>query len=329
MTHPGKFRALLATLRIANAPSVVSNVWLGYVVGIILQPHHFPTIGDVPVWLKPGVPIISGLLLYFAGNLANDWFDRHWDASRRPERALPSGLFKPRTYLIAAITSALLGLIGAFLTTVAAGIAALFIVAGVITYTWIHKRTAWSVLPMGLCRAGLYVLGFASMLVPGDAAQAHLPGPILKNALLDASIVATLCSGLLAYIAGLSMSARYEGMPDPPPGPRLIARSLLVVPMIAMPCWLVPFYPAYGWIGVIPFALWLTLCLTRFRQPVPVHVSALLAGIPLVDAILLLPVGIFMQIHFDGVGASAAFVAGVPLIAFVLGRLLQKVAPAT
>lgn len=36
MSKPGKARALLATLRIANAPSVVSNVFLGWMLGVAL-----------------------------------------------------------------------------------------------------------------------------------------------------------------------------------------------------------------------------------------------------------------------------------------------------
>jgi 4-hydroxybenzoate polyprenyltransferase len=321
-----RLRALLATLRIANAPSVVSNVWLGFVLGWMIDSPFALHFGDIG-WKSPLLPMYSGLLLYFAGNLANDWFDRDWDRIRRPERALPSGQFPAGNYLAAAILAALLGILCAFATGVPCGLASLFILLCVILYTWIHKRTSWSVIPMGLCRAGLYVLGFLAWWSLGG--DDGLPGTMSASGIWNLSaFILTLGSGLLAYIAGLSMSARYEGMADAPPGPKVIARSLLAFPLLAMPCWIVPAIPAYGWVGMIPYGLWLALCLTRYRRPIPAHVSALLAGIPLVDAIFLLPIGIDLMNESKG-HPLPIFVLLIPLIAFALGRLLQKVAPAT
>jgi 4-hydroxybenzoate polyprenyltransferase len=318
-----RLRALLATLRIANAPSVVSNVWLGVVLGdfLIVAPGRIAFANTVP-------PMLAGLLLYFAGNLANDWFDRDWDREHRPERALPSGLFPARAYLAAAVTFAMTGLAVAFSTTLSSGLAAAFIFVCVVIYTLIHKRTAWSVIPMGLCRTGLYLLGFASSL-PEDHLSRFRDALGTERALMLAGEHLSLGVGLLAYIAGLSMSARYEGMADAPPGPKVIARSLLILPLVAMPCWLLPLIPAYGWVGMIPYGAWLALCLTRYRRPIPAHVSALLAGIPLVDAIFLLPAGIAVATEISSYREIGVLIAVLPLIAFVLGRLLQKVAPAT
>lgn len=322
-----RLRALLATLRIANAPSVVSNVWLGYVVGSMAwsDPLFRPDAAFQIV-----ASFLAGLCLYFAGNLANDWFDRDWDRDRRPERALPSGRFQPRTYLAAALLSGGLGLFFAFHTGRWAGVAAVFIAGFVTLYTWTHKRSPWSVIPMGLCRAGLYLLGYASCAtiaegIPHPARSAvQVEYPILLTGLLIC-----LCSGLLAYIAGLSMSARYESMAAPPTGVLVISRILLFYPLLAMPCVLFLLAQPWGWIGMIPYGIWVMLCLTRYRRPIPAHVSALLAGIPLVDALLLLPIAAIA--HAEGFfGPNAPWlIATVPLAAFILGRLLQKVAPAT
>ena len=93
MNHPGKLRALLATLRIANAPSVVSNVFLGFMLGWIYDRDYWNPASMH--WHEAAIACLAGLMLYFSGNLANDWFDRSWDAEKRPERALPSGLFRP------------------------------------------------------------------------------------------------------------------------------------------------------------------------------------------------------------------------------------------
>src|SRR5688572_23543978 len=102
MSHPGKVRALLATLRIANAPSVVSNVFLGFMVGWVGSEHDYWKPGSME-WDRATMACLAGVLLYCSGNLANDWFDRKWDAEKRPERALPSGLFHPASYLVVAV----------------------------------------------------------------------------------------------------------------------------------------------------------------------------------------------------------------------------------
>lgn len=316
MSHPGKARALLATLRIANAPSVVSNVFLGYMLGGALELHresYFVT-GSALV-----VVCVSGLLLYFSGNLANDWFDRKWDEQRRPERALPSGLFKPRTYFLGSLFCALAGSALAFYQGLACGICSLLILLCIAIYTRFHKAAIWSVLPMGLCRAGLYFLGAMVFWVSvRRISEAGFdPSRYILGTLVTVAIPA---SGLVSYIAGLSLSARYEGMEDSPQGPRVLSKAMLVFPLIAMSCVAFDGWPGAIIAGMIPFAIWLGLCFTRFAKPIPRYVSALLAGIPLVDLIAMVPLAWW---------SGQWWVVMVPIVAFVLGRALQKLAPAT
>ncbi|QJE94970.1 UbiA family prenyltransferase [Luteolibacter luteus] len=319
MSHPGKARALLATLRIANAPSVVSNVFLGYMLGsglLRLRPDIHGLDFEAPVLIAT-----AGLLLYFSGNLANDWFDRKWDEERRPERALPSGLFKPGSYLAGALSCAAAGTALAFFQGAACGICALGILAFISIYTRFHKVAIWSVLPMGLCRAGLYFLGATAFWSKAEAIgdAGYDPAKFLAGALLTLAIPA---SGLLSYIAGLSLSARYEGMSDAPPGPRVVSKAMLIIPLIAMSCLFVA-DAGSPWIrvlGMAPFAVWLALCFTHFAKPIPRYVSALLAGIPLVDLIAMAPLAWW---------AGKPWLAALPFGAFVLGRALQKLAPAT
>lgn len=316
MSHPGKARALLATLRIANAPSVVSNVFLGYMLGAFLELHR-----DASVVAISSLVVIctSGLLLYFSGNLSNDWFDRKWDEQRRPERALPSGLFKPGTYLIAALLCAGAGSALAFSQGLACGICSLLILLFIAIYTRFHKVAIWSVLPMGLCRAGLYFLGAMVFWVsPERIEQAGFdPLMYIGGTLLTVAVPA---SGLVSYIAGLSLSARYEGMGDAPRGPRVVSKAMLIFPLIAMSVLFFESWPVAIIAGMIPFAIWLGLSFTRFAKPIPRYVSALLAGIPLVDLIAMAPIAGFV---------GNWWLMAVPLVAFVLGRALQKLAPAT
>ncbi|MEO5716834.1 MAG: UbiA family prenyltransferase, partial [Luteolibacter sp.] len=103
MNRSGKLHALFATARIANVPSVVSNVWLGVALGIAINtPMGEGQSGPGIPWSHVILLMTAGICLYVGGNFLNDWMDRRWDSENRPERALPRGLFKPETYRNAA-----------------------------------------------------------------------------------------------------------------------------------------------------------------------------------------------------------------------------------
>lgn len=328
MSHPGKVRALLATLRVANAPSVVSNVFLGSIVGWGFFGYWQES--EVLSWSRVGAACICGVLLYFSGNLANDWFDRSWDAEKRPERALPSGLFRPSSYLLFATILAISGIGVAFLLAPLSGVVAVVICALIAIYTWFHKRAIWAVIPMGLCRASLYFLGyFVWWPLSAEDIQWRAIGTakVLEMTARQLSIPASFSTGLFCYIVGLSLSARYEGMESAPQGPKVISIALLILPLAAMSCSFMGWVPVAGVIGMIPYAFWLTLCFTRFRKPVPRYVSALLAGIPLVDLIGAVSAYYFARPYSDLPGGE--LILAVPVMAFIAGRALQKVAAAT
>ncbi|RYD36314.1 MAG: hypothetical protein EOP87_05710, partial [Verrucomicrobiaceae bacterium] len=75
MPHRGKLRPLLATARIANVPSVISNVWAGIAIGSVVQRWEH---GGQPVWLHALFLTLAGVFLYIGGNFLNDWHDREW-----------------------------------------------------------------------------------------------------------------------------------------------------------------------------------------------------------------------------------------------------------
>ena len=330
MNPPGKFRALLATLRIANGPSVVSNVFLGFMVGWIQVAEFWdPSKMD---WGRAGIASLAGLMLYFAGNLANDWFDRRWDAEKRPERALPAGLFKPATYLVFALILATGGVSLGFYLHLLCGCTAAFICLLIAIYTYFHKKAVWAVIPMGLCRASLYFLGYFVWWLSLDYLET-IGYASEEYALSKLRIPLTLGIGLFSYIVGLSLSARYEGMENPPQGPKLISWAMLLIPAAAMSSNFIAEDPVLGIIGIIPFAVWLALCLTYFRKPIPRFVSALLAGIPLVDLIAATPIAMGLDAKMPTLGLGdlphLAAMLVVPVLAFIAGRALQKLAPAT
>ncbi len=305
-TPSGGIRPLLATSRVANIPSVVSNVSLGVALGTIAG-NAQPGPGLAVTW---ALLSLAGILLYVAGNFLNDWADRGWDAIHRPERALPSGKFRPAHFLLTAILTAAGGLVLAGTRGFPPACAALAILLFIAIYTRWHKATPWAVVPMGLCRALLIVLGAVG------AGGTFFP-LILPHA-----------TALLIYIAALSLSARYESSPNPPAAARFSSRFLLIASGLAMAA---PWFmrsPLATLSGLLPFVIWLALSLSLFRRPVPAHVSALLAGIPLLDWIALIP----LALVFRAADAPASLLAAcflIPPLAFVSGRLLQKLAPAT
>lgn len=330
-----RLRALLASLRIANAPSAVSNVWLGYMLGVYYWGNgaHF---GADLVLLS-----LIALCLLFAGNLFNDWFDRDWDRTHRPERALPKGDFSPGTYLIGA---SLLSLLACWFA-LSLGVTSLAITGAILVlilaYTRIHKQSRWAVVPMGLCRAGLYLLGMNACIpaywkekavgvVRGtDSVNPNLFPPTDMG--LSIAFALTHALGLFAYVVGLTLTARYESNEHPPHGMILLSRGMLFLPLAAMSAWWMPHYPLPASIALVPFAFWLTLALTRMRRPIPRFVSALLGGIPLVDAIAMVPLCLALCIpgRLTEQDPRLLVSLAVPILAFALALLLQRLAPAT
>lgn len=304
MSPNRKIHALLSTARIANVPSVLSNLGVGVLLGCATDGAGF-------AW--PWALSVAAVLFYVSGNFLNDWADRGWDAEHRPERALPRGLFRAGDYFKVAVAGMGTGLVIAGFYGWGALLVAAVLVGLIVLYTRVHKLVDWSVVPMGLCRACLPVLGFV-------AVRGGVSGQVLFPAV-----------GLLLYVVALSMSAKGESRADVEPGEKWIARGMLagagllaaLLPLMTM--------PVVGWIGLLPFFLWLGLCVTKYQSPVPAHVSALLAGIPLVDWIVLFPMAL-VWLKLGRLEASGGMFLTALLLApfcFVLGRALQRLAPAT
>ncbi len=296
--------AILSTARIANIPSVVSNLGVGVPLGTIAG-------GEGLSW--PWLLSLAAILLYVGGNFLNDWADRDWDKLHRPERALPNGMFSGKSYLFTALVCFGAGLATAILYGWLAITVSVALVWFIVYYTEIHKKTSLSVIPMGMCRACLPLLGYV-------AVSGSISGPAFFPS-----------AALLIYIIALSMSARGESRSDVQPAEKWQARGLLFAGGILAAILPLVIEPTFGWIGLIPFLIWLALCITKFRTPIPVHVSALLAGIPLVDWVILLPMA-FIWVHLERFILSDPMCLTailLPPLAFISGRLLQRIAPAT
>jgi hypothetical protein len=326
MTHPGKVRALLATARIANVPSVVSNVWVGVVVALlVIEADYFS-------WLTAAALAFSGICLYISGNFFNDWYDRDWDSKDRPERALPQGYFSPKCYFAAGSSLAVVGvLLAGWVSLIAAGIAiCILIFIGI--YTIVHKKYSWSVVPMGICRALLIYLGVSWALPNRSLFQPDVISFMAEPANLQSMLpfAGATSLGLLLHIVGLSLSARHESKSTHTRGINLSSALFLIVSIL--PVW--PFiFESFNYrgsvehfVGTVVYLLWISFCYFKLRSSVGRYVSGLLAGIPLVDWIFLLPLAIGAGWPESPHDLVSLF---LPPAAFLLALLLQRVAPAT
>ena len=318
-----KILALLATSRIANVPSVVSNVFTGMILGILHHDRH-------PFYHSATLPtFLVACCLYVAGNFLNDWHDVEWDRMHRPERAIPSALFPRWFYLLVSLvlfsTAVAIALsLSKTVLFVALGIAVL-----VIAYTLLHKKTTASIWLMGACRAGLYLLGWAAMDAGFRSFHFHTYCAMWWRHLLShAEFLVFPMTGLCCYIAGISLLARFESRPDAPANVKMIATILLLSPCLTHTCLWVSSALSIGEIpwalfAALPFFLW-TMMAIRKKMALPRKVSHLLAGIALVDSVFL-----FGYMVIDSSFLSHPAVYLIPILAWAAALLLQKLAPAT
>ena len=295
-SYYGSVKALLLLGRVSNLPTVWSNclgAWL-LAGGALLESADVQRFA----WL-----IAGSTLLFLAGMFLNDAFDVQFDREHRPERPIPSGDITAKAVWALGIVQLLLGLGCLVYVNTLATLCALGLAGSILVYDWLHKRTAWSPLIMGLCRLLLYLLA-------GTTATGSLGLTVVLSAL-----------ALWSYIVGLSNIARREST-----GGRLNS----------WPCWLLslplalvlalPFYQEGADLlssGVVIagglYALWTVRSLLfTFKSMIPQHgrtVSGLLAGIVLFDFLLAANQNMEMGIVFFGL--------------FGLALLFQRYIPAT
>lgn len=300
MPDLSKILSFLAAARLPNLPGVACHVTTGALVSLWIAGAAKETT-SIP-WGSVCVAALAGVLLCVAGNLLNDWHDRDWDATYRPERALPLQQFAPGTFLYCGLCSAFVGIAAVSLFDIRAGWVALAIMSCIAIYTRFHKRTGWTVIPLAMCRGLLPLMG--ALAVRGDAGS---------------PVVLGLCGSLFLWTCGLSLDARGESN-----GGRArssVAWAILFAAPLLSTAVVRPLDPL-PWTALAPSVLWLLMVRGPYRHTAKMRVSALLAGLPLLDFIVLATV-------WGGNPGLSSILLWIPFIAFGLGRLLQRVAAAT
>ena len=175
-----RLRVLLVLGRVSNLPTVWSNCLAAWLLG------------GGGTGVRFAVLCAGATLLYTGGMFLNDAFDQAFDRQYRPERPIVCGQITAKWVWI-------LGGIWLFLGTLCigvlgglSGVLALVLVAAIVLYDAVHKRTTMGPFLMAGCRFLLY-------LVAGSAAQGIIGRGVWWAA-----------AALGVYIVGLSFLARGE-----------------------------------------------------------------------------------------------------------------------
>jgi UbiA prenyltransferase family protein len=256
-----KFRTALTLGRVSNLPTVWTNTLAGALLAGARPGPEFAMV------------VLAFSLFYTGGMFLNDAFDSPWDARERPERPIPSGAAGAREVFLWGF-----GLLAAGVSVLAlfgreAAMAGMALAGAITFYDWNHKANPLSPVIMGLCRALIYV----------GAALCYTI--VLPGALWWSSLV------LVCYLIGLTYIAKQETLARVE---NLWPLAFLAVPVL-YGAWLIapaplvaPFWVLFcGWMAL---ALWLLR--RRQRGDIPRAVVSLIAGISLLDALLIAASGL-------------------------------------
>jgi 4-hydroxybenzoate polyprenyltransferase len=251
--------------RVSNLPTVWTNVLAGLTLA-----------GAGASAPQITVLMISMTFFYLGGMYLNDAFDAKIDAAERPERPIPSGQVSARTVFSLGFAMLGLGIAGLACagkqlpdgTGWAPAIAGLALAACIIFYNWNHKNNPLGPLVMGACRMLVYV-----------AAGLVITTTLPKGLYFGAGV-------LLCYLIGLTFAAKQENL----------NRITNLWPLVFLG---VPFAYVAGALEVdqasmlifAGFLIWVLYALSFLVFPsrinVPRAVISLLAGICLLDALLI------------------------------------------
>ena len=151
-------RAWLTLLRPANVATAAADVLAGASIsGVVLSPDA--VVPDSVGWL-----LASTACLYAGGVVLNDVFDRHVDATERPERPIPSGAVTPRSAAVAGGVLLAGGMAAAANAGQPSAIIAALTAAAVLVYdAWAKRHPVAGPVTMGVCRALNLLLGMAAV----------------------------------------------------------------------------------------------------------------------------------------------------------------------
>ncbi|BDS08660.1 hypothetical protein NT6N_37000 [Oceaniferula spumae] len=357
-TFGEKFRAVLATGRVANLPTVWSNVIVGFYLAVMLDLTGFGSLiaeygPHFDHWLLFFVCIATSLL-YVGGCMLGDYRDIRFDRENRPGRPLVTGLLSPSFIAVSAIALLTLGLlIGALANTAAViigfdvpvsvvkteymtllqpnqlsvlGLLVLFIVI----YALFHKKSrAFALGNMALCRTQL-VLFAAALGFPVFNTTLLLPLFWLCAPVIIVALSVGVYTLLLASVAAT------ESNQDKIKFSRALKTGMFLLPLIAIGCIAVKdssLFPLFNELALNSDAFSVTTLRGYFIGTVLIYGSWMIYAFSALphDKPAFVSRALAGFCLLDACFA-ASYSVTIPLVCFVffgLALLLQKIAPAT
>jgi hypothetical protein len=276
-----RLRTALKLGRVSNLPTVWTNILAGAVLA-----------GAGGTGVQFALMLLAFSLFYTGGMFLNDAFDAPFDAVQRPERPIPSGEIGARAVfawgfglMVAGV--ALLAWFGS-----APALAGLTLATAITFYDWHHKQNLFGPVVMGLCRVLVYVGA-------GLCVTLALPERLWIGAAL-----------MWCYLIGLTYVAKQENLGRVE---NLWPLLFLAAP-VAYGAWLAAARPVAGLFWLL-FSGWMLVALwflrRRAKGDVPRAVVSLIAGISLLDALLI-------------AAAGAPALAALALAGFGVTLILQR-----
>ncbi len=299
ISSPGRrprWRVYLDLGRVSNLPTVWTNCLAGAALsGAVLE---------MPVLL-----LLAGALscFYTGGMFLNDAFDHRYDEKTRSRRPIPSGeagLFEVYVLGFGFLAVGQLGLYAVSVLQSGPRLESLGIgvILGVLIvyYNYRHKTDPYSPVVMAVCRGLIY-------LIAGSMAAGSPSGQVWAGALV-----------LAGYVAGLTCLAAQEDLNRV----KALWPALLLLAPAAFGMYAAVWGPSHP--ALLPlmavflfWTLWSGSFLSARRRNVPRAVTGLIAGISLVDGIV--------------IAAVSPELSGpvLALVGLLLTRALQRFVPGT
>ncbi len=170
-------KGYLKLMRPANLPTATADILAGVAIAGITVTTNYLTVDGIRLYPKILYLIMASNLLYAAGVVLNDVFDRKVDILERPERPIPSGLIPVEHAAIFGAILMLGGVLFAFLVTPLSGKISVLLAIAILSYDAIAKKHSFfGPLNMGLCRAINLVLGmsFAGSVIHPEYGLIHM-----------------------------------------------------------------------------------------------------------------------------------------------------------
>ncbi|MEX2215760.1 MAG: UbiA family prenyltransferase [Phycisphaeraceae bacterium] len=278
-SNPSRFRAWLELMRISNLPTVWTNVFVGFAID--RWPGNVGAIERgwrIEVWEVVALCIAMSLI-YIGGMAMNDVLDQDVDKLERPHRPIPSGRVSPFAAQRFVQICFILGVVITWWVRPTSTVLAGILVGTIALYNLLHKKHAWSVLLMGLCR-GLLIL-MAPTRSEADPQRIGL-------------LLIALPLAITLYTAGITIISRGETKDTI--GPRKWLSLLMPVVVFIAPLLVLQPRGVSNTTGfpALVMLVWMTVPIIALLRSPPKPVKAILAwlsGMCLIDAYWLVLLG--------------------------------------